>query len=247
MAAFQWASKENVLCEENLRAIRFNLYDVALHTDAIHRGGSQIILTARRVLYYAVMIALEPRLIAHVYQVEIHCPENAVGGIYGVLNRRRGNRFEEAQTPSTPMFLVKAYLPVNESFSSTADLRFNTGGQVFPQCVFAHWLFMPWEPMKEVTKTYQIPKDKSEPEYGIVDNKGIADAIHSTPSVGDKKLGRNMAGIKQMVNKGEIRRVLCCSEKEPADCMTERMELSMKWMKVFQTGKKFLDQRMKEM
>ncbi len=39
-----------------------------------------------------------------------------MGGIYGVLNRRRGHVFEEAQTPGTPMFVVKAYLPVNESF-----------------------------------------------------------------------------------------------------------------------------------
>ena len=37
--------------------------------------------------------------------------------------------FEEAQTPGTPMFVVKAYLPVNESFGFTADLRSNTGGQ----------------------------------------------------------------------------------------------------------------------
>merc|ERR1712095_215132 len=39
VAGFQWASKEGVLCDENMRCIRFNLYDVALHTDAIHRGG----------------------------------------------------------------------------------------------------------------------------------------------------------------------------------------------------------------
>ena len=39
-----------------------------------------------------------------------------MGGIYGVLNRRRGHVIEEAQTPGTPMFVVKAYLPVNESF-----------------------------------------------------------------------------------------------------------------------------------
>ena len=44
------------------------------------------------------------------------CPEAAVGGIYGVLNRRRGHVFEEGQVLGTPMFLVKAYLPVNESF-----------------------------------------------------------------------------------------------------------------------------------
>jgi hypothetical protein len=39
-----------------------------------------------------------------------------VGGIYGVLNRRRGHVFEESQVVGTPMFMVRAYLPVNESF-----------------------------------------------------------------------------------------------------------------------------------
>merc|ERR1712032_747689 len=51
VAGFQWATKEGVLCDENLRAVRFNIYDVTLHADAIHRGGGQIIPTARRVLY----------------------------------------------------------------------------------------------------------------------------------------------------------------------------------------------------
>jgi len=155
VAGFQWASKEGILCDENMRNIRFNLYDVALHADAIHRGGGQIIPTARRVLY-ACCLTAEPRLMEPVYQVEIQCPENAVGGIYGVLNRRRGHVFEEAQTPGTPMFVVKAYLPVNESFGFTADLRSNTGGQAFPQCVFDHWQILPGDPMQEGTKPYQV-------------------------------------------------------------------------------------------
>jgi len=155
VAGFQWASKEGVLCDENLRAVRFNIYDVTLHADAIHRGGGQIIPTARRVLY-ASMLTAEPRIMEPVYLVEIQCPENAVGGIYGVLNRRRGHVFEEAQTPGTPMFVVKAYLPVNESFGFTADLRSNTGGQAFPQCVFDHWQIMPGDPMEEGSKVNQI-------------------------------------------------------------------------------------------
>merc|ERR1711936_1437359 len=121
-SGFDWASKEGVLCDENMRGIRFDLHDVTLHADAIHRGGGQIIPTARRVLYACCMTA-GPRLMEPVYLVEIQFPENAVGGIYGVLNRRRGHVFEEAQTPGTPMFVVKAYLPVNESFGFTADLR----------------------------------------------------------------------------------------------------------------------------
>ena len=51
-----------------------------------------------------------------VYLVEIQCPEGAMGGIYGVLNRRRGHVFEEGRVAGTPMYTIKAYLPVNESF-----------------------------------------------------------------------------------------------------------------------------------
>jgi len=155
IAGFQWASKEGVLCDENMRGVRFNIYDVTLHTDAIHRGGGQIIPTARRVLYASALTA-EPRLMEPIYLVEIQCPENAVGGIYGVLNRRRGHVFEESQVVGTPMFHVKAYLPVNESFGFTADLRSNTGGQAFPQCVFDHWQVMQGDPLDGSSKPYEV-------------------------------------------------------------------------------------------
>lgn len=155
VAGFQWATKEGILCEENMRGVRFNIHDVTLHADAIHRGGGQIIPTARRCLYASVLTA-EPRLLEPVYLVEIQCPENAVGGVYGVLNRKRGHVFEEQQVTGTPMFLVKAYLPVNESFGFTADLRSNTGGQAFPQCVFDHWQELPGDPFEPSSKPASI-------------------------------------------------------------------------------------------
>ena len=62
------------LCEENVRAVRFNIHDVTLHTDAIHRGGGQIIPTARRVLY-ACMLTAKPRLLEPIYLVEIQVRE----------------------------------------------------------------------------------------------------------------------------------------------------------------------------
>uniref|UniRef100_A0A0K0EMH4 Tr-type G domain-containing protein n=1 Tax=Strongyloides stercoralis TaxID=6248 RepID=A0A0K0EMH4_STRER len=158
VAALQWATKEGVLCDENMRGVRFNIHDVTLHADAIHRGGGQIIPTARRVMYASVLTA-EPRLLEPVYLVEIQCPEVAVGGIYGVLNRRRGHVFEESQIVGTPMFHVKSYLPVNESFGFTADLRSNTGGQAFPQCVFDHWQVLQGNPLEAGTKPNQIILD----------------------------------------------------------------------------------------
>ncbi|KAG0197304.1 Elongation factor 2, partial [Mortierella sp. NVP41] len=84
----------------------------------------------------------QPCLMEPVYLVDITCPETAMGGIYSVLNKRRGHTIGEEQRPSTPMYIVKAHLPIAESFGFTADLRQATGGQAFPQSVYAHWQFM---------------------------------------------------------------------------------------------------------
>lgn len=78
-----------------------------------------------------------------------------------MLNRRRGHVFEEQQVAGTPMFVVKAYLPVNESFGFTADLRSNTGGQAFPQCVFDHWQILPGDPMEPSSRPYQVVQVRS--------------------------------------------------------------------------------------
>merc|ERR1712071_598011 len=157
---------------------RFNIHDVTLHADAIHRGGGQIIPTARRVLYAAVLTAA-PRLMEPVYLCEIQCPENAVGGIYGVLNRRRGHVFEESNVGGTPMWAVKAYLPVNESFGFTADLRSNTGGQAFPQCVFDHWQILPGNPFDATTRPGIVVTETRK-------RKGLKEGIPALDSYLDK-------------------------------------------------------------
>jgi elongation factor 2 len=178
VAGFQWATKESVLCEENMRGVRFNIHDVTLHADAIHRGGGQIIPTARR-CFYACIITAAPRLLEPVYLVEIQCPESAVGGIYGVLNRRRGHVIEENQVMGTPMFVVKAYLPVNESFGFTADLRSNTGGQAFPQCVFDHWQVLPGDPMDGKSRPWTVVMDCRK-------RKGLKDSLPDLDQYLDK-------------------------------------------------------------
>ena len=64
--------------------------------------------------------------------------------------------FEEGQVLGTPLFQVKAYLPVNESFGFTADLRSNTGGQAFPQCVFDHWQHLSGDPLEDGSKPADV-------------------------------------------------------------------------------------------
>merc|ERR1711872_432871 len=168
VAGLQWATKEGPQCEENVRGVRFNIHDVTLHADAIHRGGGQIIPTARRCLY-ACMLTAQPTLFEPIYLCEIQCPEAAVGGIYGVLNRRRGVVIEESAVVGTPMFVVKAHLPVNESFGFTSKLREATGGQAFPQCVFDHWKFLPENKTAEVITDIRKRKGLKE-EIPALDN-----------------------------------------------------------------------------
>jgi len=169
VAAFNWATKDGVMSEENVRGVRFNIHDVTLHADAIHRGGGQIIPTARRVLY-AAMLTAKPAIMEPVFLVEIQCPESAMGGIYSVLNRRRGHVFAEEQKVGTPIYMVKAYLPVMESFGFTADLRSHTSGQAFPQCVFDHWQTLTGDPLEDGSKSNQIV-------LGIRKRKGLQEGI----------------------------------------------------------------------
>jgi len=137
-SAFQWASKEGPLCDENMRSIRFNLIDVTLHTDSIHRGAGQIMPPTRRACFAAELTAC-PTLQEPVFLVEITCPQDAMSGVYSCMNQRRGCVFEENPREGTPLIQVKAHLPVSESFGFVSKLRQETSGQAFPQCVFDHW------------------------------------------------------------------------------------------------------------
>ncbi len=92
------------------------------------------------------------------FQVEIQCPENVIGGVYSVLNKRRGQVLSEEQRIGTPMFTVKAYLPVMESFGFNDDLRQATGGQAFPQSVFDHWELMNGSPLDKGSKLEAMVK-----------------------------------------------------------------------------------------
>ena len=57
---------------------------------------------------------------------EIAVPADATGGVYNCLNTRRGTILEEEQLAGTPLSLIRAYLPVAESFGFTAHLRGET-------------------------------------------------------------------------------------------------------------------------
>ncbi|ERN10847.1 110 kDa U5 small nuclear ribonucleoprotein component CLO [Amborella trichopoda] len=143
---FQWGAREGPLCDEPIRNVKFKILDATIAPEPLHRGGGQIIPAARRVAYSAFLMAT-PRLMEPVYYVEIQTPIDCVSAIYTVLSRRRGHVTADVPKPGTPSYIVKAFLPVIESFGFETDLRYHTQGQAFCVSVFDHWAIVPGDPL----------------------------------------------------------------------------------------------------
>ncbi|KAJ1679623.1 U5 small nuclear ribonucleoprotein component, partial [Spiromyces aspiralis] len=143
---FQWATREGPLCDEPIRNTRFRILNVDLAAEAINRGGGQMIPTVRRVCYSSFLMAT-PRLMEPVYAVEIQAPADCVPAVYTVLARRRGHVTHDAPKPGSPLYTVKALIPVIDSFGFETDLRAHTNGQAFCLQMFDHWQIVPGDPL----------------------------------------------------------------------------------------------------
>ncbi|KAK6118104.1 hypothetical protein DH2020_048153 [Rehmannia glutinosa] len=139
-------AREGPLCDEPIRNVKFKIVDAKIAPEPLNRGTGQIIPTARRVAYSAFLMA-SPRLMEPVYYVEIQTPIDCVSAIYTVLSRRRGHVTADVPQPGTPAYIVKAFLPVIESFGFETDLRYHTQGQAFCLSVFDHWAIVPGDPL----------------------------------------------------------------------------------------------------
>ena len=143
---FSWATREGPLCEEPIRNAKFKITDVELATEAIQRGGGQIIPTARRACYSSFLMA-GPRLMEPMYACTMLGPASAVSSLYTVLAKRRGHVLSDAPIPGTPLYSVKGLIPVIDSFGFETDLRIHTQGAVTLSLVFERWSVVPGDPL----------------------------------------------------------------------------------------------------
>jgi len=174
VGAFIQATSAGILAEEAMRGIRFNLHDIVLHADAIHRGAGQVMPPTKRAIY-ACQIRSEPALLEPVYVCDITVPQHALAGVYTTLNQRRGVIEGKEDRPGTPLTIVKAFLPVLESFGFAQLLRQNTSGQAFPQMIFSHWQLLSGDVYEEGSQANQIVKE-------VRTRKGLKDEL---PKFGD--------------------------------------------------------------
>ncbi|KAH8347169.1 hypothetical protein KR059_006083 [Drosophila kikkawai] len=143
---FQWGTREGPLCEEPIRNVKFKILDGVIANEALHRGGGQIIPTARRVAYSAFLMAT-PRLMEPYLFVEVQAPADCVSAVYTVLARRRGHVTQDAPVSGSPIYTIKAFIPAIDSFGFETDLRTHTQGQAFCLSVFHHWQIVPGDPL----------------------------------------------------------------------------------------------------
>jgi U5 small nuclear ribonucleoprotein component len=78
-----------------------------------------------------------------VYYVEVQAPADCISAVYTVLARRRGHVTQDIAKAGSPLYTVKALIPVIDANGFETDLRTATQGQAFCMQVFDHWAIVP--------------------------------------------------------------------------------------------------------
>uniref|UniRef100_A0A8C1XDU3 Elongation factor-like 1 n=1 Tax=Cyprinus carpio TaxID=7962 RepID=A0A8C1XDU3_CYPCA len=100
--------------------------------------SGQLIAAMKDTCRYAFQ-AKPQRLMAAMYTCEIMATAEVLGRMYAVLSKREGRVLQEEMKEGTDMFIIKAVLPVAESFGFADEIRKRTSGLASPQLVFSHW------------------------------------------------------------------------------------------------------------
>jgi len=178
---FSWGTREGPLCEEPIRNTKFRLTNVELASEAIYRGGGQIIPTARRAVYSSFLMA-SPRLMEPIYTCAMMGPADSVASLYTVLLKRRGHVLSDGPIAGTPLYAARALIPVIDSFGFETDLRIHTQGQATMSLVFDKWEVVPGDPLDREVKLR--PLEMASPQAAARDfvlktrrRKGLAEDV----------------------------------------------------------------------
>ncbi|KAG0418424.1 Elongation factor 2, partial [Dictyocoela roeselum] len=157
---FRTVTMQGPLIGEKLQGVIFELKDVVLHSDAIHRTGMQISAPMTQVCK-GLILAAEPILYEPIFKVEISVNTDYISGVTSTLSGRRGisEEFRDCGMQTN----IIGYLPVNESFGFNAELLQATKGQASCVLSFSHYSVMPGNARDESTllgKTIKAIREK---------------------------------------------------------------------------------------
>jgi len=157
-SGFRDAVTTGVLAKEPMYGLKVNLEDILIHEDPVHRGPAQILPMTWRPIWGAFLLS-EPKLLEPILSFECKVPNDFVSPVITLLQKRRGKILDMVNEED--MVIVKAELPVAESFGIADELRSSTQGRAFWATQFSRWAPVPESMQAEVIR--QIRERKGLP------------------------------------------------------------------------------------
>ncbi len=147
--AFKEVVEEGPLMREPMRRLKVLIDDAHLHEDSVHRGPAQIIPAVRRPIQAGILLA-NPIVLEPLLKLEVRVPQEFMGGATKVIQGRRGRIVTmESEEDIT---IIKAVLPVANSFGLAAELRSETEGRAIWGTEFERFEQLPKELQEQVIR-----------------------------------------------------------------------------------------------
>jgi elongation factor 2 len=139
-SGFREAVHTCVLAKEPAYGLKVNLEDILIHEDPVHRGPAQILPMTWRPIWCCFLLS-EPKLLEPILSFECKVPNEFVSSVISIVQKRRGKILDMVNEED--MVIVKAEMPVAESFGIADELRSSTQGRAFWATQFSRWAPVP--------------------------------------------------------------------------------------------------------
>ena len=148
-SGFREAVFTSVLAKEPAFGLKVNVEDVTVHEDPAHRGPAQVLPMTWRPIWCAFLLS-DPKLLEPLIAFECKVPNEFVSNVIAIVQKRRGKILDMVNEEE--MIVVKAEMPVSESFGLAEELRSSTQGRAFWATQFSRWATVPEHMQAEIIK-----------------------------------------------------------------------------------------------
>jgi len=148
-SGFREAVHTSILAKEPAYGLRVNLEDITVHEDPVHRGPAQILPMTWRPIWACLLLS-DPELLEPILNFECKVPNDFVSSVLSIVQKRRGRVLD--MTTEEDMMIVKAEMPVAESFGLAEELRSSTQGRAFWATQFSRWAPVPEQMRLDIIK-----------------------------------------------------------------------------------------------
>jgi elongation factor 2 len=148
-SGFREAVTTSVLAKEPIYGLKINLEDIVVHEDPVHRGPAQVLPMTWRPIWCAFLLS-DPKLLEPLISFECKVPNEFVSNVIAIVQKRRGKVLDMINDED--LIMVRAEMPVSESFGLAEELRSSTQGRAFWATQFSRWAFVPEQMQMEIIK-----------------------------------------------------------------------------------------------